>query len=172
MCGTHANLRKGLERSMSTSKNVEAVNVHATKKARAGEMPPWDTEWAAQEGHRSPAVSRTQLSRVPRESVGLGRARDRLVRGRYGRGPGRLPGGPQMLYASWSGRGPADSSGCGVRSTFVNTDTDRCPRKQPTRGAWHRTLRRRAGAGAPARVGARVCADLSGQGGRMSTLTA
>jgi hypothetical protein len=33
---------------MSTSKNVGAVNVNATKKASAGEMPAWDTEWAAE----------------------------------------------------------------------------------------------------------------------------
>jgi len=33
---------------VSTSKNVEGVNVHATKKGSAGELPPWDTEWAAQ----------------------------------------------------------------------------------------------------------------------------
>jgi hypothetical protein len=33
---------------MSTSRNVEAVSVHSTKKASAGEMPPWDTEWAAE----------------------------------------------------------------------------------------------------------------------------
>jgi hypothetical protein len=33
---------------MIMSKNVEAVDVHATKKASAGEMPPWDTEWAAE----------------------------------------------------------------------------------------------------------------------------
>lgn len=32
---------------MSTSKNVEAVYVTATKKDGAGELPPWDTEWAA-----------------------------------------------------------------------------------------------------------------------------
>ena len=28
-----------------------------------------------------------------------------------------------MLYASWSGRGPTDSSRGGVRLTFANTDT-------------------------------------------------
>jgi hypothetical protein len=33
---------------MSTAKNVEAVNVHGTKKVSAGEMHPWDTEKAAQ----------------------------------------------------------------------------------------------------------------------------
>jgi hypothetical protein len=33
---------------MSTSKKVEAVNGHSTKKASAGEMPPWDTQWAAE----------------------------------------------------------------------------------------------------------------------------
>ena len=33
---------------MSTSKNVEAVNVHATKKTSAG-IEPWDTEWAAEQ---------------------------------------------------------------------------------------------------------------------------
>ena len=33
---------------MSTSKNVEVVNVNATKKAGAGEMPPWYTEWTAE----------------------------------------------------------------------------------------------------------------------------
>jgi hypothetical protein len=33
---------------MSTPKNVESVNVHVTKKDNAGETPPWDTEWAAE----------------------------------------------------------------------------------------------------------------------------
>jgi hypothetical protein len=33
---------------MSTSKNVEAVNIHTTKKASVGEMSLWDTEWAAE----------------------------------------------------------------------------------------------------------------------------
>ncbi len=33
---------------MSTSKNVEVVNVNATKKASVGEMSLWDTEWAAE----------------------------------------------------------------------------------------------------------------------------
>jgi hypothetical protein len=33
---------------MSTSKNVEALNSNATKKHSAGEMPPWDAEWAAE----------------------------------------------------------------------------------------------------------------------------
>lgn len=33
---------------MSTSKNVEAVDVHTTKKDGAGELPAWDTEWAAE----------------------------------------------------------------------------------------------------------------------------
>jgi hypothetical protein len=33
---------------MSTSKKVEGVNGNATKKASAGETPPWDTEWAAE----------------------------------------------------------------------------------------------------------------------------
>jgi hypothetical protein len=33
---------------MNTSKNVEAVNVNAAKKDGVGELPPWDTGWAAE----------------------------------------------------------------------------------------------------------------------------
>jgi len=36
-----------LEGNVNTSK-LEAVNIQQTKKDGAGELPPWDTEWAAE----------------------------------------------------------------------------------------------------------------------------
>ena len=41
-------VRAGLEGSVSTLKDVEAANVSVTKKGSAGDLPPWDTDWAAE----------------------------------------------------------------------------------------------------------------------------